>query len=193
MEDLYARLATPGSATDRFDHPLLFARSDVAWEAKGPDGEMRRGGDIRKRRANALEDDCSIVPYTKEPPTSSVANLKGVLGLAGTLLSHTTRPRDLSLTGFLERAVCGGYASKSLETLRSLSIGPPPARWSWLNALHLDKVARGDLQRLRLCGHELRRDQATAMVGVETMPKLRELRWTHADLIADTSRDKAAQ
>lgn len=193
IDQLHTRLAAPGSNADRFDHPLLFVRSDIAWEAKGPGGQLRRGGDVRKRRASALEDDCSIIPYTQEPPAVSTATVKGILGLAGTVLSHTALLRKLSLTGFLERAVCGGYASRTLESLRCLSIGPPPSRWSWLNALHLSEVALGNLHRLRLCGHLLRKDQAAAVVGAYTKAKLREFQWSYTELIGSTKMDRGSQ
>lgn len=191
-DQVRARLATPKLKVDRFDHPLIFARSDVAWEAEGPDGQLRRGGNSKRRRVSRIEDEASVVPYTRSPPIASTATIKGILRLAGTLLSHSTKLMILSLTGFLERVVCGPYAPETLHALRSLSLGPPPQGWAWTNALEPSKRALQGLERLRLSGHVLSKEQATA-IGSGLLPKLRVFQWCYPEQLTGTKSGKGSQ
>lgn len=174
---LLERLAAPNIRTDRFNHPLLFARSDTAWEAPqiGRDGmhigiRSPRWGDndeVETRSFEAAQDDFSL------PRTATVG---GILCLTRSLLAQNPFIRKLSMTGFLDRAVCGSRIPPELPMLRSLSLGPPSGIWTWIPSLRVSETALGSVERLRICGHHLSKQEAVAIFAC--LPRLRLFEWT---------------
>lgn len=181
---LRARLAAPYSSTDRFDHPLLFARSNVAWKAEGPKGDLRSGGDRIRWSVEAADQPAASAEALRDPAALSNATLGTMLGLARTLLEHTPLLRNLSLTGFLERAVCGTRTAGELKELRTCTLGPPPTCWHWVPAVRLDSKALANVQKLRICGHVLTSEQAQTIAG-GPLAHLREVQWSYPKQITD--------
>lgn len=191
QQDVFDRLTASKAATDRFDHPLLFIRSRLAWEAEGHDEQPYRGGNTQRQWVEGSSlDPFSSAADSLEPPPSSAATLKGCLILARTLLSHTPLLQTLSLSGFLERAICGADAPTELEALQSLSLGPPPDRWGWLAALRPAESILARLQRMRITGYLIGKGQVAGVVG-NTMPRLQSFQWSYAKPITDGSAEKS--
>lgn len=148
---LLRHLARRGSVTDRFDHPLLFARS-------GLDLELIEAGQEVERKHNVPEGAAAgtWASYLFSPPDSppdyllpSTATLGSLLSLLHSSLSRLHGLENLALSGFLELAICRAHPTPlALPSVRSLSIGPPAPHG--FGRVRLDKM-RG-LQHLRLCG-----------------------------------------
>lgn len=178
--DLLRHLARPGAPTDRFDHPLLFARSGLdptssvytrdsldRWE---PTDQFVRGpedlADVFSS-SGGLEHPLGNSRMSKEvldPSLPSTATFGGLLALTRSLLAMTPRLENLSLTGFLERAVCGRRPiAAALKSLRCLSIGPPPETSQWYVPLRFEGLE--EIQKLRVCGVMLRGDEVAQISG----------------------------
>lgn len=177
-KELRARLAAPYTNTDRFDHPLLFARSNVAWEAEGPEGDLRSGGDRIRWSVEDADQPASSAEALRDPAALSHATLGTILGLARSLLERSPLLRNLSLTGFLERAICGTRTVGELKELRTCTLGPPPACWHWVPALRLDSEALKNVQKLRICGHAMSKEQAATLVS-GALPRLEVFEWSY--------------
>lgn len=172
--DLLHHLARPGSWTDRFDHPLLFARSgENIVEAQS----YHDYGARQEREDPAAGDWADLfTSHQRVSPDYGLTNtgtIGSLLALLRAVLSHTPYLENLSLTGFLERAVCGTRPSLALERLRALSVGPPPSQW--YAPLHLGNHLSG-LEELRLCG--IRLHEAEIFAILTKSPPLRRLQWT---------------
>ncbi|PWN25407.1 hypothetical protein BDZ90DRAFT_281614 [Jaminaea rosea] len=140
--EITERLAAPKTKYDRFDHPLLFARVGVPWAARGPDGQLHSGdGDedaIVVAEGENLADvfsprDRYESPSSDEPLVAinsaslsldlpSFATIGGILSLVRSLLGFTPSLRTLSLTEFLELAVCGTQSPPALDRLQSRTL-----------------------------------------------------------------------
>lgn len=196
---LLAHLARRGSVTDRFDHPLLFMRSGVDhFVISGPgraghdDGT---GRDVHKVKQPPLSSEDDSEDYADlfserglardrarryrpctalDPLLPSTATLGSLLGLARAVLSFTPKLANLSLTGFMERAVCGTRAPPGLNGLKSLSVGPPPPYY--YATLNLNGAVMARLERLRICGVMLFEEEVASLE--RELPALKELQWT---------------
>lgn len=182
--DLGARLGASHGTADRFDHPLLFAQSSLPWQAEGPDGELRREGSSKWLRKGGYEVAFDSLPYRHDLRSLDSGCVRGILTLAQELLARTPFLEQLSLTGFLERAICGSRAPTDLMSLQSLSLGPPPGRWSWAPALRPSESILAGLHSLRVCGFLLRKEQIAGLIGT-TMPRLQSFQWSYAKQITD--------
>lgn len=165
-QQVLQHLARPGCVFDTFDHPLLFARSGLEtgnvsttlrraepdsyhiWTAEDP-------ADVFT--SNGIQD--ADEPSTKwktsldflDPAFTSIPTTGSLLGLFRSLLALTPGLETLSLTGFLERAVCGSRPIAAvLKNLRALSVGPPPLLTTWHAPLELEGTNR--VRQLRICG-----------------------------------------
>lgn len=190
---LLAHMTRRRARTDRFDHPLLFARSNQPWYALGYDNELHRGD------ADDLDDDdVPILGYSAKKfldvadaplirenlhdflgtALPSTATLGGITALTRSLFSFTPFVESVSLTGFLERAFCGVRPAPALKNLRSLSIGPLPMGWDM--PLRLSDPVFARLESLRVCGRELSEKDVDAIAGVRCSFKrrLRKLQWS---------------
>lgn len=175
------RLATPKLKSDRFDDPLLFARSQVP----------HKNDPLEPASSNAplFDDDGPEDPVDRfpllndlhsplaEPALASTATIGGILSLTRALLAQTPFLQNLVLNGFLERAACGSRSLPELKSLQCLSVGQPPDDWSWVPDLRLDSPAFAGITRLRVCFHVLTPAQATAIVN--GLPGLRHLQWSY--------------
>lgn len=168
---LLRHLARPGCITDRLDHPLLFARSGIDTMIRASLLRSRRISRSRDVGSGQSEDVADLFlpagrlgKYGISQVASSevldlslpnTATLGSLLGLTRSILALTPLLGNLSLTGFLEGAVCG---SKAVEpgNVRHLSIGPPPA--GWFAPLRFNNVLR--VETLRISGVELCEEEA---------------------------------
>lgn len=165
-------LARRHSILDNFDHPLIFARSGEStkqygsfWSDHGGRQELV-GDDWDDYFA---PDDCS--PDHALPNTATLGSL---LSLLSSVLSYASNVENISLTGFLERALCGSRGSAAvLKKLRFVTLGPPPKLW--YAPLRLEHLAPG-LEELRLCGIRLHKDELNAVLAM--FPTLKRLQWS---------------
>lgn len=88
-----------------------------------------------------------------EPAMCSTPTIGSLLALARSVLSYTPALENVSLTGFLERAICGKRPPPGLKALRAVSLGPPPPHWFIF--LHLTHPALDRIEKLRICGSVL--------------------------------------
>lgn len=182
-QQLLQHIARPGSATDSFDHPLLFARSGFDARAQGTRSRLaRKEPELRIQREP--EDAADVftsegVDNINEPKNRYTDSLDfldithvnaptagSILAILRSLLAMTPRLSNLSLTGFLERAFCGSRLGAQLKSLRCLTLGPPPALRSWHMPMNLGGLDNGGLNRvekIRICGVMLRGDEAAKM------------------------------
>lgn len=184
---LLERLANPKGKTDRFDHPLLFARSGIAWEARQHGYAVVHGGTEPQWHEGDAEDPLDAQRTDGSPlldvALPSTATIGGILNLTRALLAQTPLLQNLSLSGFLERAVCGTRRPMELKALRFLSLGPPPiyiSRPGWYPPLRFETPSFPNVERLRICGHSLDKQQAVAIGGGSVFKKLQHFQWTFA-------------
>lgn len=171
---LLQHLVRPRSITDRFDHPLLFARSGIELVNRGREhGSARMNcryrtfeeGQQDPSRLLRLAPDLDEYPRrlvprpvdinARDPFLPSTASMESILTIVRSIFPFTPLLANLFLTGFLESAICGS-AAPSLRRLRHLSLGPPPP--AWFSPLDLFQV--NTVQSLRICGVELRSSEA---------------------------------
>lgn len=193
--DILRHLARRGSITDRFDHPLLFARSGIETVNRAS-----RNGQHRYPLAERHDLDPEDFPdlfspshgfgvagstslrsaEVLDPLIANTATLGALLGHLRSVLSYTPYLANLSLTGFLERAVCGTRSvAPLLKELRSLSLGPPPL--AWLRPMEFSHFYL--LEKLRICGILLRDDEAHS-ISQELM-SLEEMQWRLPSTVRD--------
>lgn len=181
---LLRHLARPGSIFDRLDHPLLFARSGVDLIERAtrfgsarfhrrieleamPDNfaELSSTGDrINEHDSSSASSSADVL----EPTLPLVQTLGTILTLVRSIFWFTPLLRNLSLTGFLERAT-SQLSNLTLAQLRHLSLGPPPAAWYRPLAFH--NLPR--LHSLRVCGVELDSNEVLSLaVNTQTLRHL---------------------
>lgn len=132
----------------------------------------------------------SFAPALHDPTLPVTATMGGILSLARSLLAQAPLVQNLSLTGSLERIFCGPRAPTALKMLHSLSLGPPQRGFLWTPPLDgLVTPAIFSLRQLRLCGRELHKDEAEAIV--EGLPHLEHLQWSTAEVFGDHEQDIA--
>lgn len=186
---LLAHLARRGAVSDRFDHPLHFMRSGyrgrvvpsrevVCYEniqsgrahysvgGRRPTGSRHDGAAVQRdqfRYEVARPRDASSFTLTSTP--TMTLTLEWVRGL----LAGATCLENLSLTGYLDEALCGNNSPASLRALRRLSIGPSP------HFLNMDKQlpSLDNLEALRACGYIMKLREAKLISS--DMPKLRRI------------------
>lgn len=186
---LLAHLARRGAVTDRFDHPLHFMRSGyrgrvvtsrevVCYEniqsgrahysvgGRRPTGSSYDGAAVQRdqfRYEVARPRDASSFTLTSTP--TMTLTLEWVRGL----LAGATSLENLSLTGYLDQALCGNDSPASLRALRRLSVGPSP------HFLNMEKQlpSLDNLEALRACGYILKLREAEKISS--GMPKLRRI------------------
>lgn len=106
----------------------------------------------------------------------TAATLGSLLATARMVLSATPSLDNLSLTGFLERAICGSRSPPALKALKSLSLGPPPP--FWYAPMRLDHSAIASVERLRIAGVMLFKSEIASIAGhAGALPKLKKLEW----------------
>lgn len=194
---------------DHFDHPVLFARSAMPWEARDSDDLLHCGeggllddddvqpGDtydnvgfnehLTLTQSRVVDvGDAGVVmprPHLTDPLDSALPNIAtigGITALARSLLSFTPFVQDLSFTGFLERIMGGIRAPPLLSELRSLTLGPPPE--AWRSSLRLNHATLATLERLRICGRELSEFEMAHVVGKQgALPNLASFQWSHLE------------
>lgn len=209
MDQLRQHLAGPDSTTDHFDHLLLFARLRKA-ELEMNEGEWRAlkrqlGGpnrDLFSTSSEDGEDDDDDTESTESDEADwdqqdliGVEKAEDLLWSAWSVLAFTMKVTNLSLTGFLHRAISGLHTT---DSLRRLNLGPFAPRW-----LHiLYQLTHGDfacsfdsegesgsetddgeetmlgLIRLRICGMISSGD---ARKIATQLPRLRTVVWEYTD------------
>lgn len=188
-------LARPGSMTDRFDSPLLFARSGIDIVNPETPGHSRRPkieestkeewADLFSPSSKTFSESSSRhsnVIDGSHPPIGTIGSLLAQLRM---VLSSTANLDTLSLTGFLERAICGSRSvAPLLPKLRAVSVGPPPERW--LAPMVFDKFNFGQVEELRLCGVELLLEEAESIVA--NLPSLKRVLWSMPAAKLNTSK-----
>lgn len=193
---LLDRLAAPKTRTDRFDHPLLFARSGMTWpEAERYQYPEQIGIETPHWASDSDRDmveNLSFIQLLQDPVLPTTATMGGILSLTRALLAQTPHLENLSLTGFLERAVCGPRVPAGLTNLRSLTLGPPDYGWSWTPPLYqLVRPSIASVERLRVCGRVLGKEEATAILG--GLPRLQHLQWSYARATAGSDGAEASR
>lgn len=175
---------------DRFDSPLLYARSGQvkvligAPEYFGADGEeisLDTGGDTGIGEDEA--DGFSIWGRgggTRHAVTHRAGQdmtVGSVLATLRGLLSMTPYLEHLGLNGFLERAVAGTRGGTQLLRLKTLSLGPPPAYWN--SPLDLTHNSLASVEHLHISGCMLFPVEARAVAGHDgALPSLKLFHWT---------------
>lgn len=185
---LLRHLARRGAATDRFDHPVLLARSGFSVRVITPAGAQHpqhRGAmyklrsdswNMAKREADSqfesllLQDEHEPMGLSGDTSSSTIAYISTlsacrIIHLARTVVNLASNIKTLSLTGFLQHALNG---QQELPSLRRLSLGPQPPRWKArlpLNGLR-------QIEELRICGGF---NAADVSFITEEMPSLKEL------------------
>lgn len=165
---LIQHLCRRDSPTDRFNHPLLFARSgidsikndDHRCDPELPhdeDGFGQRGWPNLFALTGRNSSSNCLLPNT--------ATLGSIINLLRSTLPLLINLETLSLTGFLEL----GLSGCSLPTVRSLAIGPGSVRVD--GPLRCEGLA--GVEELRLCGMKL--DEAKLDEICAKMPSLRRL------------------
>lgn len=106
------------------------------------------------------------------------ATMGCLIGRVLAILQLAPRLVNLSLSGFLERAICDARAPPAgiLPALSSLSLGPAPQRWSAPMHFHDPVFAR--VKKLRLAGVLLLEEEVDALAK---LPMLQLLEWTPGD------------
>lgn len=198
---LLERLRIPGSPTDGFNHPYLFACSSMYWIADGPNrgfhfGDQRHKSTAsygRLRAATATSSDgCAaapprdqwgpIDPATLQPATTVVE----IIGLAHRVLTLASQVRSLSVTGIFELVVAGEQPAP-LVNLYSLSIGPRPTEWGLLHLSHPDLSS---VSKLRVCCNHIS-DELEAVLGKgKALQGLSQVQWS---MMLDHSRERVAR
>lgn len=171
-------LARRNCEYDRFDHPVLFARSgeQSIWLSIC---EYDYGGRATTKFRKAPDEywDELFSPDDSSPDYAlpNTSTLGSLLSLLSSVLSHTTNIENLSLTGFLERAACGTRSMAAvLKKLRTVSLGPPPL-FGWYAPLHLQTLCAG-VEELRLSGIRLHEEELDAIVKM--FPRLKRFHWS---------------
>lgn len=182
--DILQHLARPGSMTDRFDSPLHFARSGIDIVDTEMPGDRRRPKleqtdkewlDLFSPSSKIFSGSSSLAANVIDGPRPPTATIGSLLAQLRMVLSSTPNLDTLSLTGFLEWAICGPRSvAPLLPKLRAVSIGPPPERW--LAPMLFDKFKFGQVEELRLCGVELLLEEAESVVA--NLPSLKRLLWS---------------
>lgn len=170
--DLLRHLARPGSPTDRFDHPLVFARSgfDVSVNpalGKGHQYHSTPGTGTHWRLVGDTffyDEDCDwpdLASLQKDAerswlwesdedwaPRNEILINTGTIGqtlrLARSVLASLVNVEDLSLSGYLERVLDG---KQHVSNVRRLSLGPPPPYWD----VSISLAGLDRLEQLHLC------------------------------------------
>lgn len=197
---LLRHLARPGSTTDRFDHPLIFSRSNFKIYLTVPPGKGHPGyssdaaaaGARYRIRSQYWDVDAEhqvhtwpelpALHYEDQQQTAALkparngalictATLSENLRLARAVPARTPNLQGLSLTGFLESAVGGGRNTR-LSNLRQLSLGPPPVCW---NAGLLLQGLQSVVE-LRIAGIALVAGEIEAITS--SKPNLSRLEWS---------------
>lgn len=196
-----AHLSRRGSVLDRFDHPLIFARSGVFYFVhNGPGRAGHDDSDIDPHgvthRPLAWEDDSEDfadlfsqrgmprdtstsfrADTTLDPLLPNTATLGSLLALARSVLGFTPKLTNLSLTGFLERTVCGERGPPSLNVLRCLTVGPPPPYY--YTPLNFGGLGCSRLEKVRVCGVMLLEQEIQSLSGWD-LYDIKEIQWVMA-------------
>lgn len=137
--------------------------------------DIWNGGGLRRNKPK----DVKIPPDLcdeADPTFPSAATLGSLLASARMVLSAVPSLEVLSLTGLMERAVCGSRSAATLKGLKSLSLGPPPP--FWYAPMRLDHPAIGSVEELRIAGSFLFKSEIAAIAGHGgALPKLKKLEW----------------
>lgn len=196
---LLRHLARRGSITDRFDHPLMLARSgyevsvivppereeteEDAFRSveRGPRYETRtlkwdlmKEKEWRELAALREDDDHAASKGSGEAlnaPLIATASFASSLRLVQDVLHLTTSLSNLSLSGFLERAI--GSAHSLLDSaVKRLSLGPPPPWWYF----DLDLKGLEGVEELRVGGTALSESEVNDLV--KKFYNLGKLEWS---------------
>ena len=184
---------------DRFDHPLLIERSGFDVTILPPRVQEPEGYSEKKAaRYEVIDDDWGCEGKYEFEDWADFAALRGAdeqdvkraqegrealnalllstatfgscLRLARSSLAHCTALQNLSLTGFLERAISSG---QELPSLRCLTIGPPPL--SWLLKIAFEGLGHR-LEEVRVGGIMLIASEIDAITT--NLRKLKKLDWS---------------
>lgn len=172
---LLQHLARRGSIHDSFHHPLLFARSglELCTSTTRSYGQRRDLTDRDTGSADFADVFSSSPDYSPDYSLPNTASVASLLAMLRATLSYTPLLETLSLTGFLEAAVCGPRPMAfALLKLRHLSLGPSPTEW--YAPLRFDGLA--GLEELRIAGIALYEKEAEAIVT--KLPALRTIEWS---------------
>lgn len=198
-KQLVEHLIKPKAVTDYLDHPLFASRSGAEVLTFAPDGQAKASQSFWPQMAKLYAEppqasmvkkvnmpeplSLSLYKYGTQKSSSAptyppTATAEGIVSLARSVLSATTRLQHLCLTGFLEQALCGAGALPAMPSLRTLSLGP--STLCHTGSLSPSPTVLWTLEKLFLLGHELGEHKIQAISG---LPKLREVYWdlTHSD------------
>lgn len=212
LDQINQHLTRAGSATDRFDHPLIFCRSgakDFLFDGPGRGEyvgtedpfELAHEEDERplykdKAKPEDYADLWDVrglergwrrkdVVYPQDlssdidPTSPNSATLGSLLTMTRAILCTTPSLVNLSLSGFLERAVCGTRSPPGLRALKELSLGPAPP--FWYAPMRLHHTALASVEKLRIVGVQLFKSEIADIAGRRgALPNLREVEWTLA-------------
>lgn len=175
------RLASAGSPTDLFDHPVLFARSVLPWYARDYGGKLH-SGDVRAGNLEAWDDIPDVFGATHSiarPPGEwttpfddywSLLNLShfstftasGCLAIARSLMALVRDVKTLALTGiFTGLMECEGPAQ--IPFVLGVSLGPASPGWN--ERIVLDYSGIVGLEELRVCDVPLDERAAARLAG----------------------------
>ena len=195
------RLRAPGSPTDSFNHPCLFARSGDFWLADGPDRATHVGDKTPHSTTDEEQEGSSATSTSEEESAASAVSTPTQSCVAGSLsdqwggadfavpppmtvgenldlarrvLSLASQVRSLSVTGLFELAVAG-EDPPLLSKLQSLTIGPRPT--GSREPLDLTHRELNSVVKLRLCDYHIS-DQVETVLGKSALQGLTELQWS---------------
>lgn len=159
--DLIHHLARPYAESDSFAHPLAFARSGV--------DILHYRHFCGPRRDEAFWEDL-FSPASINPTMPRTATLGSTVALLRSLLQCLGKLEALSITGYLERAVCGP-GSPLMPSLHTLCISSLPRDWT--APLRFDALPA--LKELTMCYGSMRDEEVDNLLV--KMPLLMSLKW----------------
>lgn len=198
---LLRHLSRPGAAADRFDHPVVLARSGFEVDIIRP--ERRRDSVRYEVRSDSWDLDTvhekddfdDFVTLRQDDQDQArwpwpdwphgplrTATLGSTLQLARSVLSSLTNLDNLSLTGYLVRAVA--HSQSISGSLRRLTIGPAPP--CWRAPLSLDNL--DGIRELRICGATLTAEGIEQII--RQMKHMRVVEWSIATGIEPVGSDR---
>lgn len=173
--DLLRHLARPHSLTDDFNHPLIFARAGLHLQSTGgyiPHQELMPAAQLSA--SDWTDAFCSFPSSSPDYSLPNTATIASVLATLRAILTYCPLIKNLSLTGFLGRVICGSQSSGyALSKLRYLSLGPAPMQ----GAATIQSAAFAGLEELRICGTMLRTEVEDLFAK---LPRLGRLEWSLA-------------
>ncbi|CAO1622961.1 unnamed protein product [Sympodiomycopsis kandeliae] len=165
---------------DRFDHPLLLARSGIVGVALDPSNQYLE--EIEMEPADHAEDFADRFS-TRNPRgrfmtynTYAHSTVGGILSTARSVLAMLPRLQHMGCSGYLDRVIVGTRPIGDVLRLRTLVLGPSPQFWDY--SIRLDHQHLSSVQSLIICDRFIDYDCAVRIAGHhQALPCLKQFHW----------------